>query len=172
MRRRWGGASAVLVAAALVAGCGGDGGSAAADDGEGHPWMSARLSQDQQSLTIHALGMAPWVEGDPCTMAISAVATETDEQVTVSVAARRPPNPFDQELVTCDLAGNTHTETVALEQPLGDRRVVDGHDGRINEVRDARGGCVQAAVRPDPEPVDPPVSATELPPDSRPDDGC
>ena len=143
--RRWaviGGGIAVGLAgaAALLALAGAD--PSSGDRIESHPWESAVVSDDGRSMVVSFTGAEEFPEDDPCHVDYSVEVAEGPRQVRLTVEGRE-----SRGTRLCTLAGMFRALTAELSQPLAQRQVVDGHEGRINPVRTADGRCLQPPIR-------------------------
>lgn len=107
-----------------------------------HPWMSAVVAEDGRSVTVTFLGAEEFAEDDPCHVDYSIRVTEGNEDIRITVVSREDGGPK-----ACTMAAMFRSLTAGLDSPLAERRLVDGHDGRINPVRSADGRCIQPPVR-------------------------
>jgi len=97
-------------------------------------WEGARTTPDGAGLVISFVGGAQYRAGEPCTVDYRAVATETEEQVRVTILARTP-RP-DGDPGGCTLMGYPRTVEVALSRPLAGRVLVEEQFGREHPVFD------------------------------------
>ena len=123
-------ASALALVAIGMVGCDGDGegdrGDERGGDAEGVvevPWLIARPSGGDRTLRIG-------YESDPCTRARQAAVDEGEREVTVTLL-----DPQRDPRQGCIQVVKPGCVTVALEEPLAGRRVVDGAKVRFPQAK-------------------------------------
>ncbi len=117
--------------------------SVSENDGEWKPYALAsggltgtRTSPEGRSLLVTFVGGAPYVEGQPCTVAYRAEVSEAaDNVVEVRLSSMTPPPPTDEPF-GCTLEGYSRSVEVALGAPLSDRTVIEAETRRHLEVFD------------------------------------
>lgn len=115
----------------------------AGDDGRWEPYVmppggptGTRTSADGRSLLITFVGGAPYVDGQPCTIAYRAeVISSSGDEVGVRLFSNAPPPP-DDEPWGCTDEGYSRSVEVDLDAPLGDRVVVEEDSQRRLNVFD------------------------------------
>ena len=109
----------------------------AGDVSRGGPfeWDRARTSEDERRVTIDFVGGAEYDSSNFCTVRYEATATETDETVTVVVSEWSPPPPTSTSIpMGCPAAGFLRTVSVNLNEPLGERSLVNSATGEAHPV--------------------------------------
>ena len=99
-------------------------------------WEDVHSNGDQLAITVDFSGNGP--DGDDyCSVPYTATATETDSVVSISIwdeQLHKPPVTLDNGLpLDCALMRYPRSITVQLQQPLGDRTIVNGATGQSFE---------------------------------------
>jgi hypothetical protein len=130
----------LVALALLLTACAGGGGGTAPDDvtrdaplGR-NSWNGARLTDDPNAVLVTFVGGAPYRSGGPCTVRYAATATETASRVTVHVTATSP-RAEGGGGTACNAIGYPRSVLVRLDDPLGDRALVDGFGRRWSVYR-------------------------------------
>lgn len=112
------------------------------DDDRWEPYVMAaggptgtRTSLDGRSVLVTFVGGAPYVAGQPCTVAYRAEVIEAADEVAVRLFSIAPPPPEDDSF-GCTLEGYHRSVEVDLDAPLGERVVVEEESQRRLEVFD------------------------------------
>lgn len=98
-------------------------------------WDRARTSDDDRLITIDFVGGAEYDSANFCTVRYDATATETDETVTVVVSGWSPPPPTPTSIpMGCAAMGSPRTVSVRLNEPLGERSLINSATGEAHPV--------------------------------------
>lgn len=112
------------------------------------PWEEALLLPgDPRLVTVSFIAGAEGPPTDPCTDQFEIDADEDRDKVQLTVREVPKAPPANATEVACSLGGKTRYVTVALDRPLGQRRLIDGARDEARAVIDATGEASRAAVR-------------------------
>ena len=109
---------------------------------DGPAWNAARTSADGRSILLVFTGGAEFDPADPCTNQYRADVDEADSAVTIGLVAIEPPDrlpqPADTE-IACAALGYPRELTVDLDEPLGERQLIDARTGITRPPFDGAG---------------------------------
>jgi hypothetical protein len=100
-------------------------------------WNSVVVEDLGHSLkVVFTGGLSGPLEENPCHHDYEVEVSETEDDVTLTVWELRPVIPVASEDTACDAVGYRWMLDVSSSAGLGDRAVIDGHDGSAREVID------------------------------------
>lgn len=88
-------------------------------------WARVRTTDNERVISIDFTGGADYEPGNPCTVRYEASVVQTTQEVRVTVSGWSPPPASTTVQFGCVDLGYPRSVLIALEAPLGDRRVIN-----------------------------------------------
>lgn len=102
-------------------------------ESQGPAWNAARTSGDGRSILLVFTGGPDFDPADPCSYSYRADVDEADDAVTIGlVAMAAPPRTLSSDggpMSICPSLGYPRDLTVDLEEPVGDRQLIEARTG-------------------------------------------
>lgn len=107
--------------------------------GESLAWDRLLVDETERLLTVQFTGGPEGSLTKPCNVAYEADAIESPDRIVITVFRRQLASP-PLEDVLCNAAGHGRQLAVSIQQPIGERSVVDGHTETTHEPATGESG--------------------------------